>query len=219
MLNHDSKSTAAPLFSPGRGANRTPGRSRYERSFFVAMASVLLVLAVLGFTPSYQAVFAGKIQVHWFAHVHSAVMTSWLLLFLVQSILAAKGQFRYHRQLGVFAAVVGVVVWITMGAAIIRALLKFPPPVDAEDWDTITLTWVLVALFPDDPTAVKPNIECRRDCEVRLKTHGLIKSGQKLIKEYRVNEDAMATAWGHVRERCGEAERFSKEFTALVPAN
>lgn len=80
-------------------------------------------------------------------------------------------------------------------------------------------TWVLVALFPDDPTAVKQNIECRRDCEVRLKTHGLIKSGKKLIKEYRANEDGIADAWRHVRERCGEAERFSQEFLALVPAN
>jgi hypothetical protein len=79
-------------------------------------------------------------------------------------------------------------------------------------------TWVLVALFPDDPTAVRPNIECRRDCEVRLKTHGLIKSGKKLIKEYRANENAIAGAWGTVRRRCGEAERFSQEFLALVPA-
>ena len=80
-------------------------------------------------------------------------------------------------------------------------------------------TWVLVALFPDDPTAVRPNIECRRDCEVRLRIHGLIKSGQKLIKEYRANEGAMTAAWGHVRGRCGEAERFSTDFLALVPAN
>jgi|GEM_PF-1461327 len=79
-------------------------------------------------------------------------------------------------------------------------------------------TWVLVALFPNDPTAKRANIECRRDCDVRLKTHGLIKSGQKLINEYRANEKAMAAAWGHVRGRCAEAERFSQEFLALVPA-
>jgi len=78
-------------------------------------------------------------------------------------------------------------------------------------------TWVLVALFPDDPTAVRTNIECRRDCEVRLKTHGLIKSGQKLIKAYKANENAMVAAWGAVRERCAEADRFSEEFVALIP--
>src|SRR6266498_3527477 len=68
-------------------------------------------------------------------------------------------------------------------------------------------TWVLVALFPDDPTAVRTNIECRRDCEVRLRTHGLIKSGQKLIQQYRASDNAITAAWGHVRERCGEADR------------
>jgi hypothetical protein len=79
-------------------------------------------------------------------------------------------------------------------------------------------TWVLVALFPDDPTAAKANIECRRDCEVRLRTHGLIKSRQKLILQYRANESGIAAGWARVRERCGEAERFSQEFLALVPA-
>lgn len=80
-------------------------------------------------------------------------------------------------------------------------------------------TWVLVALFPDDPTAVRANVECRRDCEIRLRTHGLIKSGQKLIHQYRANETGIASGWERVRERCGEAERFSLEFLALVPAD
>ena len=80
-------------------------------------------------------------------------------------------------------------------------------------------TWVLVALFPGDPVSVRENIECRRDCEIRLRTHGLIKSGQKLIGQYRANEDALTAAWAHVRRKCAEAERFSQEFLALVPAN
>ena len=80
-------------------------------------------------------------------------------------------------------------------------------------------SWVLVALFPNDPTAARVNIECRRDCEVRLRTHGLIKSGQKLIQQYRANDAAIAAGWGQVRQRCGEAERFSQEFLALVPAD
>jgi len=80
-------------------------------------------------------------------------------------------------------------------------------------------TWVLVGLFPEDETAMKPDIECRWDCEVRLRTHGLIKSGQKLIDKYLANEVAMQTAWPDVRVKCSEAERFSNEFQASVPAN
>jgi len=79
-------------------------------------------------------------------------------------------------------------------------------------------TWVLVALFPDDPVAQKANIECRWDGEVRLRKYGLIKSGQKLIDEYRGNEKGIRDAWPQVRGKCGEAERFSQEFLALVPA-
>jgi hypothetical protein len=80
-------------------------------------------------------------------------------------------------------------------------------------------TWVLVALFPGDASAVKAEIECRWDGEVRLRKYGLIKSGQKLIDKYRANEKGIQDAWPSVRGKCSEAERFSTEFLALVPAN
>jgi hypothetical protein len=78
-------------------------------------------------------------------------------------------------------------------------------------------TWVLVALFPEDPSARQVNVECRWDGEVRLKKYGLIKSGQKLIPQYAANENGISAAWTEVRRRCGEAERFSIDFLALVP--
>jgi hypothetical protein len=80
-------------------------------------------------------------------------------------------------------------------------------------------TWVLVALSPNDSSARKANIECRWDGEVRLRKYGLIKSGQKLIDEYRANEDGLRDAWPDVCDKCSEAERFSREFLASVPAN
>ena len=80
-------------------------------------------------------------------------------------------------------------------------------------------TWVLVALFPDDESARRANIECRWDGEVRLRKYGLIRSGQKLLDEYRANEDGIRTAWQDVRGKCSEANRFSEQFLALVPAH
>ena len=79
-------------------------------------------------------------------------------------------------------------------------------------------TWVLVALFPADTSATKADVECRWDGGVRLRKYGLIKSGQKLIDKYRAQEDGIRDAWPNVREKCSEAERFSREFIALVPA-
>jgi hypothetical protein len=80
-------------------------------------------------------------------------------------------------------------------------------------------TWVLVALFPGDDSARKADIECRWDCEVRLRKYGLIKSKQKLIEKYRGNEAGIAAGWPYVREKCTEAERFTREFLALIPAD
>ena len=79
-------------------------------------------------------------------------------------------------------------------------------------------TWVLVALFPEDESAKKPNVECRWDGEVRLRKHGLIKSHQKLIDKYQTNEKGIQNTWPNVRLNCSEAERFSADFLALVPA-
>ncbi len=134
------------LVSP-QGVSRDAEKSRFERIFFVAMAVLFPVLAGLGFAPSYQAAYSGQIKLHWFVHVHGALMTSWLLIFLVQSLLAAKGQLRFHRQLGLFSVTLGAIIWISMGMAVVRSLLEFPPPVDDRTWDTVTLSLAVMVLF------------------------------------------------------------------------
>jgi hypothetical protein len=80
-------------------------------------------------------------------------------------------------------------------------------------------TWVLVGLFPGNGQAKKSNIECRWGLEVQLRKHGLMKGAKKFIDEYRANEKGIQDAWPSVREKCSEAERFSTDFLALVPAN
>lgn len=80
-------------------------------------------------------------------------------------------------------------------------------------------TWVLVGLFPENEQAVRANIECRWGLDVQLRKYGLIKGRQKLIEQYRANEESFRKAWPNVRAKCSEAERFSQEFLALVPAN
>ena len=79
-------------------------------------------------------------------------------------------------------------------------------------------TWVLVGLFPENEQAVKENIECRWGLDVQLRKYGLIKGSQKLIDEYRANEEGIRNAWPEIRAKCTEAERFSQDFLALVPA-
>jgi hypothetical protein len=78
-------------------------------------------------------------------------------------------------------------------------------------------TWVLVALYPEDDSAKKANIECYCNGGVRLRKYGLFKSSQKLVDEYAANESQIQSAWPVVRRRCSEAERFSNDFLSLVP--
>ena len=78
--------------------------------------------------------------------------------------------------------------------------------------------WVLVGLFPENEQAKKANIECRWGLEVQLRKHGLMRGAKKLIDEYKANEKGLQEAWPSVREKCSEAERFSADFLALVPA-
>jgi len=115
--------------------------------FFVYMACLFPVLVLLGFTPSYMMVYSGAAQLHWFAHVHGAIMSSWLIVFLVQSVLAAKGNLKFHRKLGLFAAGLGVLVWLCMVTASIRgrAAYYFPPEDDV--WDILLIELYASSLF------------------------------------------------------------------------
>jgi len=72
-------------------------------------------------------------------------------------------------------------------------------------------TWVLVSLFP------KRGVECAWGLEQKLRKHGLMRGKQKLIDAYKKHTRALQDAWPDVTKQCGEAERFSADFTALVP--
>ena len=125
----------------------TRSHSRNGRYFFVTMSTLFLIMAVVGFTPSYQANYSGQIHLHWFAHVHGAIMTSWLLVFFTQGVLAAKGNFRFHRKLGLFSVALGVLVLLCMITASIRARLQYPAPIGDDTWDLILIELYSISLF------------------------------------------------------------------------
>jgi hypothetical protein len=84
---------------------------------FVAVALFFLFAALVGFVPD-SIVQLGNVRAGLrqpftiFAHVHAALMGSWLLLLVAQSWLAATGRTRWHRGLGMagIAIMVGMVV-------------------------------------------------------------------------------------------------------------
>ena len=71
------------------------------------MSVLMLVIVVVGFAQSYflrGAVFAKLPSL--LVHLHGAVFSSWIILFVVQSSLVAVGNVRLHRKLGVLGAVI-----------------------------------------------------------------------------------------------------------------
>src|SRR3954454_25227567 len=90
------------------------------------MASLFIIMSVVGFGQDYKRIYTQHRSIWWFGHVHGALLTVWLLIFLFQTILAAKGKFKFHRQLGQFSVVLGVLVWVSIGIIIFHANIGSP---------------------------------------------------------------------------------------------
>jgi hypothetical protein len=89
-------SRTRPLYRP---VNRTR-----ERIFFAGMAILLCAIVVYGFSQTY--FLAGMMRAPLPApilHVHGAVFTLWMLLYLVQTSLISAKRVAWHRSLGTIA--------------------------------------------------------------------------------------------------------------------
>lgn len=75
-----------------------------ERMFFGGMAIALCAVVLIGFSPSYYR--AGFLQARLpspILHIHGALFTAWMLLYLVQSALISAKRVKWHRSLGTVA--------------------------------------------------------------------------------------------------------------------
>ncbi len=122
-------------------------RSQNGHYFFVTMSFLFLTIALLGFVPSYQDMYSGAFPIHWSAHIHGALMTGWLLIFITQTLLAARGNLKFHRKLGQFSAFYGVIIWTSMAVASARALVGSKPDVDHFLFDVLIFELYAMTLF------------------------------------------------------------------------
>ena len=113
--------------APARAAARDRNR---DHRFFTGMAIAIAVTVFVGFAPSYylSGVFGGR-PLPALVHVHGAVSTAWVLLFLAQTSLVNAGRTDLHRRLGVAGAVLAVLL-LVVGylTAIEGARLGHTPP-------------------------------------------------------------------------------------------
>ena len=98
-----TEALATPTSLPARRAYRPVNRT-HERIFFGGMAILLCVIVYIGFSPTYFG--AGMLRAPLpspILHVHGAVFTLWMFLFLVQSALISARRVKWHRSLGIVA--------------------------------------------------------------------------------------------------------------------
>ena len=82
-------------------------KKRADDLFFTSMSVIMLAIIVVGFAPSYflrGAVFSHQPSL--LVHLHGAVFSSWIFLFVIQSSLVSTGDIRLHRKLGILGAVI-----------------------------------------------------------------------------------------------------------------
>jgi hypothetical protein len=126
-----------------------PGRA--ERRFYTGAATIAALLVFVGFAHSYylKPIFGAPIWAPVMTpilHLHGALMTSWILLFLIQTRLIATRRTPLHRRVGVFGGFLAATM-IVVGSllAITQAKLgRSPEPGGALRFLVIPLGDLLV---------------------------------------------------------------------------
>lgn len=100
---------AAPV-----GASKSV-RSRLRKSpFFTILGLMMLALAIAGFWPQYFSAVTGRTPEattqFWLIHLHAALFTLWLLLYVSQAALIMTGRPRIHLKMGPWLAAYGFAI-------------------------------------------------------------------------------------------------------------
>jgi hypothetical protein len=101
--------------------------------FFIIMASAAIITVFVGFAPTFylRGSFTQDRPMSFLLHVHGIVFSAWVTVFLVQTLLIARGLQRLHQRLGWIAVGIAATMVILVIAAVIEQLRRvrgFPPP-------------------------------------------------------------------------------------------
>lgn len=97
-----------------RSAPEKTRRNTCMRFFYVGMAIVFGLVVFVGFSRTYylKGIF-GRPPLPLLAHLHEALFTSWIALFLIQALLVERNRTDLHRRLGLAGAVLAsLMIWL-----------------------------------------------------------------------------------------------------------
>jgi len=145
----------------------------YDRLFYAGMAVALGLTVFAGFAPTYYLrFFAGGPNATMsgrpftaLVHVHGALFTTWVLLFIVQTALVASRRVAVHRRLGVAVALLAaaMVVAGTLLAITSAARGSAPPGVDPLAFLVVPLfDMILFAAFVSTALAMRRDKEAHK---------------------------------------------------------
>lgn len=115
----------------------SPSARRYDRMFYSGMGIALALTAFIGFAPTYYLRLLGEAPMATVSgqpmttlvHLHGALFTGWMLLFIVQTGLVAAHRVKLHQRLGIGGVVLAAAM-VIVGAktAIASAAAGAAPP-------------------------------------------------------------------------------------------
>lgn len=127
MNNISLPASSSRVELPGREQPAKSRRGRADNSFFSGMAFVILAIVFVGFARSYflAGIFRAPLP-SFLIHLHGAVFSSWILLFIAQTSLVTAGRTGWHRRLGVLGFCLACAM-IVVGLLASMQVLARPP--------------------------------------------------------------------------------------------
>jgi hypothetical protein len=111
--------------------------SRGVRPYFVA-ALILAGIMFVGFAKNYYfRTWIGTRPITFMVHVHGLIMTAWIVLFVVQTLLVANRRTDLHRKLGIAGTILASIV-VALGLYTIAAqIIRRHPHINVERFTTL----------------------------------------------------------------------------------
>lgn len=131
-------------------ARRPLAIGAFDRVFYTGMAIAMALTVFIGFAPTYylRTLFGapptvtGATTLSPLAHLHGALFTGWVLLFIVQTALVASHRTRIHQRLGIAGGVLAAAMVVVGVSTAIAAAARGAAPPGADP-----LAFLIIPLF------------------------------------------------------------------------